>query len=114
MVVGITLAAHGIVTDFPGTYRTGFVLLVIGLAGFRDARLRTLTERLVEDATERVVEHATNVGRLSLRERQSFAEMGYKAALLSVDQKPPAAGGAEIHEFPAARRDSEMRRNGSA
>ncbi|MGW1587271.1 hypothetical protein [Streptomyces sp. NPDC002386] len=104
--MGTASAAHGIITECTTSFRTGFVVLLIGLAGMLDARIRINTARLVE--------HATTVGRISMSERQSFAEMGWKAALLSVDQKPPANGGAEIHEFPAGRRPSEMRRDGSA
>jgi hypothetical protein len=106
-VVGIALAVHGTITDHAVTYRAGVVVLLLGLAGIIDARSRINTERLVE--------HATEVGRLSLRERQSFAEMGFKAALLSVDRKPAPTGGAEIHQFPSDRRAPHgMRRDGSA
>lgn len=105
-VVGIAFAAHGIVAECEATYRTGFVVLLVGLAGVIDARIRINTARLVE--------HATTVGRIGHGERQAFAEMGWKAALLCVDQKPAAPGGAEIHDFPAARRTPDMRRDGSA
>ena len=105
-VVGTAFAVYGIATDSPNTYRAGFLVVLIALAGVLDARIRINTQRLVE--------HATNVGRLSTRERQAFAEMGWKAALLSVDTKPTATGGAEIHEFPSAARTPKMRKDGSA
>lgn len=103
-VVGTALAVQGTFTDSPRAYRAGFLILLLALAGVIDTRNRINTQRLVE--------HATDVGRLSLRERQSFAEMGWKAALLSVEE-PTATGGAEIHEFPSAR-PPRMRRDGSA
>lgn len=108
-IVGIVFAVHGTITDRATTYRTGLVALVVGLAVTIDARGRRNTQRLME--------HQTRTAALTMRERQQYAEMGWKAAKLDAlndEYTPEIAGGAQIVDLPSARSSSEARRKGSA
>ncbi|MFI9600380.1 hypothetical protein ACIHCX_10945 [Streptomyces sp. NPDC052043] len=104
-IVGIVLAVHGIITDVDEAYEFGWVVLLIGLAGIVDTRFRINAQR--------VIDHTTNVATLAEQERQSYAEMGWKAARLSATSEPGRTAGAQIVELPT-RHTSEMRRGGSA
>ncbi|MBC2864427.1 hypothetical protein [Streptomyces mexicanus] len=103
--MGLVLALHGAIAGRTMTYRLGLVILLVGLAGVVETRIRINTHRLIA--------HQVDIARITAQERQSFAEMGWKACLLSMKSERPNAAGADIVELPA-RRTSEMRRDGSA
>ncbi|MEW1866988.1 hypothetical protein AB0420_02120 [Streptomyces caelestis] len=81
------------------------ILLLAGLAGVVEARVRINTYTLLE--------HQTDVARLSVQERQRFAEFGWNAAKLSAVPEQSKAAGGTIVDLPA-RRTPEMRKDGSA
>jgi hypothetical protein len=107
-IVGIVFAVHGTITERATTYRTGTIALLVGLGVAVDARSRLNTQRLME--------HQSRTAALTMRERQQYAEMGYKAARLDAlsEDAPPIAGDAQIVNLPFARSSSDARKKGSA
>jgi hypothetical protein len=107
-VVGIVFALHGTVTDRAATYRIGMITMVAAAA----ASLH-LTSR---HTAQEIMAQQVHVARLTVQERQAYAEMGYKAARLDAlsNEIPERAGDAEIVSLPHARDAHQMRRDGSA
>lgn len=107
-VVGIALALHGILSDRAMTYRVGMLTLVTSIG----VTLQ-LTSRA---AVQEVVAQQARVARLTVHERQQYAELGYKAAQIDAQTQraPSRTGDAEVFTFPHARQNPAMRRNGSA
>lgn len=67
-------------------------------------------------STQQIMAHQAQVSRLSVQERQAYAQMGYKAARLDAltNDMPETAGDAEVVTLPHARHSHQMRRDGSA
>jgi hypothetical protein len=107
-IVGIALALHGTLSDRAMTYRMGMLTLVTSIG----VTLQ-LTSRA---AVQEVMAQQARVARLGVRERQQYAELGYRAAQIDAQahQAPSRPGGAEVFTFPHARQNPAMRRNGSA
>lgn len=108
VIVGITLAAHGTITDQAATFRCGMLILLLSTA----AALH-MTSRA--NARE-VMAHQVRVARLTAQERQQYTEIGWKAARLDAlaEDAPTAAGDADVVRLPRARTAHQMRRDGSA
>lgn len=102
---GLVFAIHGTAAGAATTYRLGMMLLLVGVAGVVEARIRINTSKLIA--------HQVDVARIGVQERQRFAEMGWKAAILSAVPEQPNAAGGKVVDMPA-RRTPEMRKDGSA
>lgn len=113
-VVGIVFAIHGTITNSATSFRTGAVVVIIGLAGLLDARAR----HRADEATAAVVAHQASAARLTAQQKQWYAELGWKAAKIdSVNREDALKGnadGAQVFDLPAARASQEIRRDGSA
>lgn len=111
-VVGIALAAYGTVTDQVAPFRGGMITLIVAAAVHLHITSRA--------DTHAVLAQQASLARLSTRDRQRYAELGYKAALLDAltDDAPTRgadqAGAADVIDLPHARRAPQMRRDGSA
>ncbi|MEU2739876.1 DUF2964 family protein [Streptomyces sp. NPDC007095] len=107
-VVGIAFALHGTIADRDATFRVGMITLIVSVAAAFQLTLRINTQALMA--------HQTHVARLTVQERQAYAEMGYKAARLDAlnEIAPEATGDAQIVNLPFARSSSETRKKGSA
>jgi hypothetical protein len=103
--IGLATALHGTVADSSTSYRLGMILLLVGLAGIVEARVRINTYTLIE--------HQIDVARLSAQERQRFAEMGWRAAVLNAVPEQSNTAGGKVVDLPT-RRTPEMRKGGSA
>ncbi|MFF9088593.1 hypothetical protein ACF1BE_19615 [Streptomyces sp. NPDC014991] len=102
------LALHGIIADRAATFRVGTLALISSAA----LHLH-MTSRL---NTHAVMAHQATLARMSMRERQQYAEMGYKARCFEAltEDAPETTGAADIVRLPVARHAPQMRRNGSA
>lgn len=106
-IVGIALALHGMITDRQLVYRGGMLALLASAA------VAILVTSRVN--TQEIMAHQARVARLTVRERQAYAEMGWKASRLdALTKETPEGEGAEILDLPGARHPADMRRNGSA
>ncbi|MEV8394778.1 MULTISPECIES: hypothetical protein [unclassified Streptomyces] len=106
-VVGTALVTYGTVVDHLAMYRAGLASLLVGLIALADARNA--------HAERRLIMHQEAVARLTARERQQYAEMGWKAARLdALEGNTGADENADIVRFPGTRTHSEMRKDGSA
>ncbi|MFC8873177.1 hypothetical protein [Streptomyces ardesiacus] len=108
VIVGIALAAYGIIADRTDAFRTGvLVLLASGTTSVQ------LTQR---EHHRQAMAHTSRAARLTQQERQQCAEYGWKAAQIDAltEDTPEIAGGAEVVGLPRPRHTPQMRRNGSA
>lgn len=107
-VVGIALAAYGIIADRADAFRTGVLVLLISSAASVQ-----LTQR---ENLHQVMAHQSHVARLTAQERQQWTEYGWRAAQIDAQTEgtPKTAGGAEVVALPHPRHTPQMRRNGSA
>ncbi|MFF1483078.1 hypothetical protein ACIGZH_01955 [Streptomyces sp. NPDC058319] len=107
VIVGITLALYGTIADRTPAFRVGVLTLLVS-----SAVALHLTSRANAAA---VMAHQTQVARLTVQERQQYAEMGWKAARLDAltGQAPEIEGGAEVVILPRTH-SPQMRRDGSA
>ncbi|MEU0675420.1 hypothetical protein ABZ330_21515 [Streptomyces sp. NPDC006172] len=107
-VVGIVLALHGAIADRSTTWRAGLLTLVssIGVSIHLTSRYNT----------QKLMEHQAQTARLTARERQQYAQMGWNAHAIDALTEEPSetAGDAEVIRLPHARNNPQMRRNGSA
>ncbi|MGW0012575.1 hypothetical protein ACWDVX_22870 [Streptomyces tendae] len=108
VVVGIALAAYGIIADRTDTFRTGVLVLLV--SGFVSVQL---TQRA---HLQQTLAHQSRVARLTVQERQECAEYGWRAAQIDAltEDTPEIAGDAEVVGLPHPRHTPQMRRNGSA
>lgn len=90
--VGVATAAQGATTADTMIYRSGLVLLIIGGTALiwcgaqRNAR--------------RVMEHQERMLALTARERQDYAEMGWRAAVLEMESTGSVSHEAHVVNFP--------------
>lgn len=108
VIVGIAFAVHGVLADSASTFRTGILITLLSAL----AHLH-MTSRA--NARE-VMAHQARLARMSMQERQQYAEYGWNAARLDAltEDAAPAAGDADIVHLPRARTNPQMRRDGSA
>ncbi|WP_405674798.1 hypothetical protein OG292_02970 [Streptomyces sp. NBC_01511] len=105
-VVGAVLVTGGATGDHAAGYRIGLALFLVGLVWLIDVRNQKSSKVLMA--------HQVAVARMSARERQQYAELGWKAAALDALDGEERGGKAEIVRFPGARRHVDVRRNDSA
>ncbi|WP_399142258.1 hypothetical protein Q3A86_32985 [Streptomyces sp. NBUA17] len=107
-IVGIALAAFGIIADRTTEFRSGMLILLVS-----SAAAVQLTQR---EHLRQAMAHTARVARLTARERQQWAEYGWRAAQIDAltEDTPETAGGAEVVGLPHPRHTPQMRRNGSA
>ena len=107
-VVGIALAAYGIIADRTDAFRTGVLILLVSTGASVQ-----LTQR---ENLQQTLAHQARVARLTVQERQQYTEYGWRAAQIDAltEDTPEIAGGAEVVGLPHPRHTPQMRRNGSA
>jgi hypothetical protein len=107
-VVGIALAAYGTSTDRAGAFRSGVVILIAAASVHLHVSSRMDTQTLMA--------HQVRMARLTMQERQRYAEMGYKAAQIEAlaDDAPETAEDAQVVRLPLSRKATPIRRDGSA
>lgn len=107
-VVGIALAAYGIIADRTDTFRTGVLILLTSSA----ASLH-LTSRV---AQQELMAHQARMARLTVQERQQWTEYGWRARQIDAlsEGTPTIGGDADVIGLPHPRSTPQMRRNGSA
>ncbi|MEU3289953.1 hypothetical protein [Streptomyces longwoodensis] len=106
--MGIALALHGTLMDRAATFRGGMLVLVTSAAAllYATSRLNVKT----------VLDHQEAMAHLTMRERQEYAQMGYRAREYMEWAKgaPEAAEDADVIRFPLPPDEPPLRRNGSA
>lgn len=104
--VGAALVIASAVTDHTAQFRVGLVLLLCGLAGYLSARSSLDTMRLIA--------HQAQTARLTIRERQLYTELGWKAAQLDTQPEQAPAVHGDVVPLPVQRPTPYVRRDGSA
>lgn len=102
---GAALVIASALTHHNGQFRIGIVLLLCGLAGYICARSSMDTARLIA--------HQAQVARLTVRERQMYTELGWKAAQIDSHDSLHTTHG-EVVPLPTQRPAPRVRRGGSA